>query len=410
MNNELLAVLEYLEQERGIGKERLAEAVEKAILNASRKSIHPASNLEVKLDLKTGDIKAWALLEVVQKNPNNDQISIDKARTKYPSVQIGETIKWEVTPSNFGRIAAQAAKQTISQQLRRAEKAIVKEEFQDKIGEIVSGTVRRFESGSIIVDFGKAEGILGLKDKMPGDTYSQGERVSALLKSVETSGGGPSLILSRTAPEFVMKLFEREVSEIHDGIVEIKKIAREPGSRTKIAVASKDPNIDPIGACVGMKGMRVRNITSELNGEKIDIVQYDEDIRNFALKAFQPAEIKKIDIDENSHTLNITVAPEQLSLAIGKRGQNVRLTTKLLDWRVNIISEEEAQNAFREQIDNAVKTLSETISISTETAGALVKNGYLTIDGLKAADPADIKKIEGITEDDMQKILAIGQN
>lgn len=410
MNNELLAVLEYLEQERGIGKERLAEAVEKAILNASRKSIHPASNLEVKLDLKTGDIKAWALLEVVQKNPNNDQILLDKARTKYPSVQIGETIKWEVTPSNFGRIAAQAAKQTISQQLRRAEKAIVKEEFQDKIGEIVSGTVRRFESGSIIVDFGKAEGILGLKDKMPGDTYSQGERVSALLKSVETSGGGPSLILSRTAPEFVMKLFEREVSEIHDGIVEIKKIAREPGSRTKIAVASKDPNIDPIGACVGMKGMRVRNITSELNGEKIDIVQYDEDIRNFALKAFQPAEIKKIDIDENSHTLNLTVAPEQLSLAIGKRGQNVRLTTKLLDWRVNIISEEEAQNAFREQIDNTIKTLSETISISAETAGALVKNGYLTIDGLKAADPADIKKIEGITEDDLQKILAIGQN
>ncbi len=407
MNKELLAILEYLEQERGIGKEKLAEAVEKAILNASKKSINPATNIEVKLDLKTGDIKAWAILEVVEANPNDDQITLQKAKTKLPSAKIGDSVKWEVTPSNFGRIAAQAAKQTITQQLRKAEKAIVKEEFEDKIGEIVGGTVRRFESGAVIVDFGKAEGILSLHDKMPGDVYSQGERISALLRSVETSGSGPSLILTRTAPEFVAKLFEREVSEIHDGIVQIRKMAREPGSRTKIAVTSKDPNIDPIGACVGMKGMRVKNVTSELNGEKIDIVEFDDDLKSFAMKAFQPAQIKKIDVDEATHSLNITVEPEQLSLAIGKRGQNVRLTTKLLDWKVNIMSEEETKAAFQEQIDTAVKTLSEAMSISPESARLLVSNGYLTVDGLRAAELSDIAKIEGMPEEDIAKIKDI---
>ncbi|HPO90391.1 MAG TPA: transcription termination/antitermination protein NusA, partial [Victivallales bacterium] len=243
-----------------------------------------------------------------------------------------------------------------------------------------------------------------------GDDYVQGERVSALLKAVETSGGGPSLILSRSAPEFVIKLFEREVAEISDGTVQIKRIAREPGSRTKIAVWSKDPNVDPIGACVGMKGMRVKNITSELNGEKIEIVQYDDDIRNFALKAFQPAEIKKIEVNEEEHLLNITVSPEQLSLAIGKRGQNVRLTTKLLEWKVNIISEEEEKQAFQEQIEKATKILSEQINISQEAARLLVSNGFLTLDGIKAADFADISKIEGLSETDLEKIKQLRTN
>ncbi len=407
MNSELLTILEYLEQERGIGKDKLIETVEKAVLNASRKSIHPASNLEVKLDLKSGDIKAWAMLEVVEKNPTDDQITLQKVKTRFPDAEIGETVRWEVTPSNFGRIAAQTARQTIMQQLRKAEKAIVKEEFKDKIGEIVSGTVRRFEAGAIIVDFGKAEGILSLRDKMPGDMYSQGERISALLKSVEVAGSGPSLILSRTAPEFVTKLFEREVSEIHDGIVQIKKIAREAGARSKIAVSSKDPNIDPIGACVGMKGMRVKNVTSELNGEKIDIVEFDEDISSFAMKAFQPAQIKKIDINEAQRTLDITVAPDQLSLAIGKRGQNVRLTTKLLDWKVNIRSEAEDNTAFQEQLEGAIKTLSENINIGAESAKLLVNNGYLTVEGIKAAELSDITKIEGISEEDVAKIKTL---
>jgi N utilization substance protein A len=335
---------------------------------------------------------------------------LQDVKKKYPSAKIGEVIRWEVTPSNFGRIAAQAAKQTIMQQLRKAEKAIVKEEFETQVGEIVGGIVRRFEAGGIVVDFGKAEGILSARDKMPGDIYSQGERISALLKSVEISGAGPSLILTRTSPEFVTKLFERESSEIHDGIVKIRKIAREPGLRSKIAVSSSDPNIDPIGACVGMKGMRVKNVTSELNGEKIDIVEYDDNVSSFAIKAFQPAQIKKIDIDEASHTLNITVAPDQLSLAIGKKGQNVRLTTKLIEWKVNIWSEEESNAAFQVQINDTIKTLSEVINISEKSAKLLVGNGYLTLDGIKAADLSDITKIKEISEEDIEKIKELKKN
>ncbi len=404
MNNELLTILEYLEQERGISREKLVEAIEKAILNASRKSIHPATNLDVKIDLTTGNIKVWALLEVVKENPTDDQILIETAKTRFPKTKNGETVKWEVTPRNFGRIAAQTAKQTILQQLRKAEKAIVQEEFSSKLGEIVSGIVRRFEAGNIIVDFGKAEGILSHRDKMPGDSYAQGDRLCAILKAVEGLGSGPSLILSRSAPEFVLKLFEREVSEVHDGIVTIIKIAREAGLRSKIAVASKDPNIDPIGACVGMKGMRVKNVTGELNGEKIDIVKYDDDLRAFAANALQPATIKSIDIDQVAKSLNIKVAPDQLSLAIGKRGQNVRLTTKLLDWKINIVGEEDHHAAFEEQLDLTIKTLSESTGISAESAKILINNGYLTIEGVKAADIADISKIEGLSEEDIGKI------
>ena len=221
MNSELLATLEYIEQERGISKEQLVDAVEKAILTASRKSIHPASNLAVKLDRHSGEIKAWAKLEVVGTFPNNDQITIEKAKEKYPDAKIGDVIDWEVTPRNFGRIAAQTARQAILQQLRKAEKAIVKEEYDEKVGEIVNGVVKRIEAGAIIVDLQKSEGIIAAKDKVPGEQYMVGERINALLVKVDTLVSGPSLILSRSNPGFVRKLFEREVSEIHDGVVEI---------------------------------------------------------------------------------------------------------------------------------------------------------------------------------------------
>ena len=285
MNNELLATLEYIEQERGISKEQLVDAVEKAILTASRKSIHPASNLAVKLDRQTGEIRAWAQLEVVDTFPNNDQITIEKAKEKYPDVQLGDVVEWEVTPKNFGRIAAQTARQAILQQLRKAEKAIVKEEYDEKVGEIVNGTVKRIEAGAIIVDLQKSEGIIAAKDKVPGEQYMVGERINALLVKVDTLVSGPSLILSRSNPGFVKKMFEREVSEIHDGVVEIAGIAREAGMRTKIAVRSNDPRIDPVGACVGMRGMRVRNITSELGNERVDIIRYEDDIKVYAANA-----------------------------------------------------------------------------------------------------------------------------
>lgn len=406
MNNELLAILEYIEQERGISRDLLVEAVEKALLTASRKSIHPASNLEIKVDKKTGDIQAWAKLEVVDSFPNADQLLIDEAKTRMPNVQLGETVTWEVTPKNFGRIAAQTAKQAIMQQLRKAEKNIVKEEFQDKIGEIVNGIVRRFESGNIIVDLGKAEGVLSARDKIAGEQYMAGDRINAILLKVETIGAGPSLILSRAHPDFVRKLFEREVTEIHDGVVEIKGVAREAGSRSKIAVKSNDPRVDPIGACVGMRGMRVKNITTELGGERVDIVRYDDDVASYATEALQPAKPKKVEVLADKRTLNIHVTEEQSRLAFGKRAQNVRLCSKLLGWNINIITEGQVkEETFEEKKEKAIANLSETLHIDGTLAEKLVNNGFISVEGLKAVELAEISAIPGIQEAEVNSVI-----
>lgn len=406
MNSELLSTLEYIEQERGISRDVLIEAIEKALMSASRKSIHPANEMEVKIDRTTGEIKAWAQLEVVESRPTADQILLSKAKERFHDVKVGSVIKWEVTPRNFGRIAAQTAKQTIMQQLRKAEKAIVREEFEDRIGQIVTGIVRRFDSGNIIVDMQKAEGIIPPKEKIVGESYMQGDRINALLLDVESAGSGPSLILSRANPDFIRRLFEREVSEIHDGIVEIKGIAREAGSRTKIAVFSSNPHVDPIGACVGMRGMRVKNITSELGGEKIDIVRYDDDIKVFVVNAMQPATLKSINIDEKNKLINALVSPDQLSLAIGKRGQNVRLTSKLLNWKVNIAEvKEEEKLSFEQKLEQTISSLSEILKIDAGTAEKLVNSGFTTIDGLKAAESSDLLEINGLTEKDVQTIM-----
>lgn len=411
MNSELLATLDYIEQERGISREVLIDAIEKAILSASKKSIHPANDVEVKIDRVSGLIKAWAKLEVVESSPTCDQILIAVAKERYPNAKLGDVIKWEVTPKNFGRIAAQYAKNTIMNQLRKAEKEIVLEEFKDRVGQIVSGVVRRFESGNIIVDMQKAEGVLTPKDKIPGESYMQGDRINALLKKIDPSGAGPSLILSRVSDEFIRRLFEREVSEIHDGIVQIKAIAREAGSRTKIAVFSSDSHVDPIGACVGMRGMRVKNITAELGGEKIDIIRYDEDVKVFASNALQPAALKTLEIDEAARTINIKVAPDQLSLAIGKRGQNVRLTSKLIGWKININSDEPVvEVTFEEKLGQTIASLSETLKLDKAIAEKLVNGGFLSVDSLKSVEVSDLSKIQGFSEDDVQKVVEALKN
>ena len=399
MNSELLATLEYIEQERGISKEQLVDAVEKAILTASRKSIHPASNLAVKLDRHSGEIKAWAKLEVVDTFPNNDQITIEKAKEKYPDAKLGDVIDWEVTPKNFGRIAAQTARQAILQQLRKAEKAIVKEEYDEKVGEIVNGVVKRIESGAIIVDLQKSEGIIAAKDKVPGEQYMVGERINALLVKVDTLVSGPSLILSRSNPGFVRKLFEREVSEIHDGVVEIAGIAREAGMRTKIAVRSNDPRIDPVGACVGMRGMRVRNITSELGNERVDIIRYEDDIKTYAANALHPAKLESISVDEDRRMLTIRVNAENSRLAFGKKAQNVRLAQKLIGWNINFVTDDDVrEDSFEEKKTQCISQLSAELAIAPEKAEILVNNGYLTLEGLKTAGIADIAAIRGIDE------------
>ena len=407
MNHELLAILEYIEQERGVSKDQLIDAVEKALLTASRKSIHPANELEVKIDRKSGDIRAWALLEVVAENPNNDQILLETARERMPEAQLGEKIRWEVTPKDFGRIAAQTAKQAILQQIRKAEKEIVRDEFADKVGQIVNGTVRRFDAGSIIVDLQKSEGILGSRDKVPGEQYMPGDRINALLVKLDINVAGPSLILSRTLPQFIRRLLEREVSEIHDGVVEIVAIARDPGVRTKIAVRSNDPRIDPVGACVGMRGMRIKNITNELGGERVDVINYSDDIEEYVANALHPAKAERITADSANKVVTFLVTPENSRLAFGKKAQNVKLAQKLTGWKIDIkaVEEPEAEESFDEKKNRVTKDLSAQLGIPVEDAEILVNNGFLSIDGLKAVQVADLEAIEGLAPETVSTIL-----
>ncbi len=404
MNSELLATLDYIEQERGISKAQLIEAVEKALLTASRKSIHPASDLSVKVNPRTGEIEAWAKLKVVDAFASADEITLAEVQKKLPNVQLGDIVDWEVTPRNFGRIAAQTARQAILQQIRKAEKETVQEEFKDQIGEIVNGNVRRIEAGNVIVDFQKAEGILSSKDKIPSEQYSAGERINALLFKVDIETSGPSLILTRSNAAFLKKLFEREVTEIHDGVVEIVSVARDAGIRSKIAVRSNDPRVDPVGACVGMRGMRVRNITNELNGERIDIIHYSDNLEEYVRNVLHPAKILRMETDEDKKLLTIYVDPENSRLAFGKKAQNVKLAQRLLQWTINLVTEDPSA-AFEEQKAQAVQNLAATLNITDDAAAVLVNNGYLTLEGLRA-DAENLSGISGLSEDDLQTILS----
>ena len=409
MANELLTILEYIEQERGISRASLITALENAILTASRKSIHPANDLSVKIDPRTGQIQAWARLEVVEEEPNCDQLVLERAKDRFPDARIGDIVDWEVTPRNFGRIAAQTARQAIVQQLRRAEKENVQEEFADRVGQIINGVVRRFDGGSIIIDFQKAEGIMYAKEKVHDEQYMPGDRINVLLQKVDINAAGPSLIVSRASSDFVVKLFEREVSEMHDGIVRIVSCVREPGKRTKIAVASSDPRVDPVGACVGVRGTRVRRVTDELDNERIDIVPYDEDIRKYAANALSPAKVQHVEVNEAKHELIVTVSDEQSKIAFGRRAQNVRLSAKLIGWNISLRSGSAPAStpapSIGEQLAAAAGKLAEELGVSEKTAQLLVNNGFVTIDGVKAADPAALAAIDGIDENEITAAL-----
>ncbi len=406
MNSELLTILEYIEQERGINREQLVGALEAAILSASKKSIHPASDITVKVDPKTGDIRAWAKLEVVDGLPNNDQLILARAQERFPDAKVGDILDWEVTPRNFGRIAAQSAKQAIMQQLRKAEKEIVRAEFADRVGHILNGTVRRFEAGSLVITFQKAEGVLGSKDKIPGEQYLPGENIHAVLLRIDTETAGPSLIVSRSHPDFVKALFEREVSEIHDGTVEIMGIAREAGSRSKVAVHSSDERIDPVGACVGVRGTRVKEITKELGLERVDIVPWSENIKQYTANALQPATIQSVEVNDVKHELVVHVTPEQSKLAFGKRAQNVRLSSKLIGWNINIqIDEGPKTESMEDKVMHAVADLADAAEISPATAQVLVANGYLSCADLKAADADELLKLPDVDAGELEEAL-----
>lgn len=400
MNNELLAMLDCIEQERGISKEQVVKALEQAILSAYRKSIRPASDLIVNLNPRTGELKAWAKLKVVGEFPTDDEILLSEAVKRFPGAKLGDIVDWEVPAKEFGRIAAHTARQTIMQMLRKAEKDNVHEEFKDKIGEIVTGTVHHADAAGIFVDVKKSEGIIAGRDRIPGEQFGAGDRISALLVKVDMEGSGPSLILSRTSNNFVRRLFEREVSEIHDGVVEIVGISRAPGSRSKVAVKSNDPRVDPVGACVGMRGLRVRNITNELGGERIDVIPYSSDLKTFIANAMHPAKLIDIELDPATKTVKLHVDQENSRLAFGRKAQNVRLTQRLIQWNISIIIEESEEEEFARRKQEAAEELAAKAGVSAEAAAALVEHGYLTIDGLGNASAEDLAAIEELTDDD----------
>src|SRR2546426_10354438 len=399
MNADFLAVLEFWEREKGISRDVLIAAVNEALLAAAKRAIGPARELRCAIDQKNGDIKAFAKLVVSEKVVSkHDQISVFDARRIKPDAQVGEEVEVEVTPAGFGRIASQYAKQSLMQHIRRAEKNLIFAEFKDRVGDIVSGTVRRFERSDVTIDLGKYEALLPNRERVPTEEYQIGERIRCYVKAVENGPHGPEIILSRGDPQFVIKLFRLEVSEINDGTIEIKGIAREPGFRTKLAVYTRDEKVDPVGACVGLRGQRVKNIVRELNNEKVDIIRWDPNIRNFIGNALAPAKLKAFEIDEANKRVKIIVSEDQLSLAIGKRGQNARLTSKLTGWQVDIEAEVVVTKGFEEKVAEAVESLAAIPGISREQADVLVHHGLTRLEDLLQADLSDLAGIAQLGE------------
>lgn len=397
MNADFLAVLEFWEREKGISKDVLVSAVQEALLSAAKKAVGPARELRCEIDSKNGDIKAFAKLVVSERViSKHDQISVFDARRLKADAVPGEELEVEVTPVGFGRIAAQYAKQSLMQHIRRAEKQMIFTEFKDRVGELISGTVRRFEKSDVHVDLGKYEALLPNRERVPTEEYQVGERIRCYVKAVENGPHGPEIILSRADPQFVIKLFLLEVSEISDGTIEIKGIAREPGFRTKLAVYTRDEKVDPVGACVGLRGQRVKNIVRELNNEKVDIIRWTPNVRDFVTNALSPAKLKAFEIDEARRRVKIIVSEDQLSLAIGKRGQNARLTAKLTGWQVDIEAEQVAIMGFEEKIAQAVKALASIPGIAEEHASALVRHGLTTLEDLLQAEVSDLAEMQEI--------------
>lgn len=395
MNTDLIAALDYYEREKGINRQILVEAISSALLAASKKAVGPARDLRIDIDPKTGNVRALATLIVAERVTNtHDEIPLAKARRIHPDVAPGQEIEWEVTPQNFGRIAAQAARQAINQKIRQVEKDMVYEEFKDRAGEIVSGVVRRFERSDVIVDIGKFEALMPARERVATEEYAIGDRIRAYVVAVENGPRGPEIIISRSHPKFVQRLFEVEVSEIADRTVEIKAIAREAGHRTKVAVASADDKVDPVGACVGMKGARVKNIVRELNNEKVDIIRWSGDIREFVLEALKPAKVRSIEINEQRRSIRVTVDEDQASQAIGRRGQNARLTSRLTGWEINIEKEQHTPVSIETQTANVAHDLASLLKIDEETANKLVTNGLNSLEGIvTGAEASDLSQI-----------------
>ncbi|NLC70498.1 MAG: transcription termination/antitermination protein NusA [Desulfuromonadaceae bacterium] len=350
-------IIDQVVKDKGVNREVLIEALESAVLSAANRKYRNTRDLEAHYNPEIGEVEVFEFVTVVDEVEDSyKQIQLEEAREADPDAQVGDELGMKIDASNFSRIAAQTAKQVIIQKVREAEREGVYKEFKDRVGELVNGIVRRYERGDLIIDLGKAEAILPHRQQVFRESYRQGDRVRAFISEVNLSTKGPQIVLSRTHEGLVAALFASEVPEIAEGIVELKGVSREPGSRSKIAVYSNDRDVDPVGACVGMRGSRVQNVVTELRGEKIDIIPWSSDIAQFACSALAPAEVTRVYVDKGERSLEIIVPDDQLSLAIGKKGQNVRLAAKLVNWRIDIKSESQARAAEEEKAEGAEVT------------------------------------------------------
>jgi transcription termination/antitermination protein NusA len=402
---ELLQIADAVAREKSIDRMIVIRAMEDAIQKAAKQRYGQENDIRCVIDAKSGETRLTRVVTVAEEIENdNQQITVEDAKRRLPEAKIGDEIVEELPPLDFGRVSAQNAKQVIVQKVREAERDRQFSEYKDKVGEIVNGTVKRVEYGNVIVDLGRAEGIIRRDEMIPRENVRFGDRIRSLIYDVRREQRGPQIFLSRAKPEFMMKLFGMEVPEIYDGIVEIKSCARDPGSRAKIAVISRDSSIDPVGACVGMRGQRVQAVVNELQGEKIDIIQWNEDAASFIVNALAPAEVSKVVLDEDTNRIEVVVDERQLSLAIGRRGQNVRLASQLTGWDIDIMTDTEESERRQKEFGERTQTFMEKLNCDEVIAQLLATEGFTSIEEVAYVDLSEIANIEGFSEESAETI------
>jgi transcription termination/antitermination protein NusA len=402
---ELLQIAEAVAREKSIDRSLVLAAMEDAIQKAAKSRYGSENEIRAEIDPKSGEIRLVRLLEVVQDVVQDAiEISVKDARKRNPDADIGDFIAEPLPPLDFGRVAAQNAKQVIVQKVREAERERQFSEYKDRIGDIANGVVKRVEYGNVVVDMGRAEAVVRRDETLPRETYRYGDRIRAYIYDVRREPRGPQIFLSRTRPEFMSKLFAQEVPEIYDSVVEIKSVARDPGSRAKIAVVSKDTSIDPVGACVGMRGSRVQAVVNELQGEKIDIIQWSPDAATFIVNALAPAEVAKVVLDEDAERIEVVVPDDQLSLAIGRRGQNVRLASQLTGWDIDILTEAEESERRQKEFAERSNTFMEALDVDEVIAQLLASEGFASVEEVAFVEPQEIAAIEGFDEQTAEEI------
>src|ERR671926_1867819 len=402
---ELLQIADAVAREKSIDRRIVITAMEDAIAKAARSRYGSETEVHAEIDAKTGELRLARHMLVVEtvENPAN-QISLEDARKRHPAAQLGDTIADTLPPLEYGRIAAQSAKQVIVQKVREAERDRQYQEFKDRIGDIVNGIVKRVEYGSVIVDLGRGEGIIRRDEMLPREVFRNGDRIRAYIYDVRREARGPQIFLSRTHPQFMAKLFAQEVPEIYDGIVEIKAVARDPGSRAKIGVISRDSSIDPVGACVGMRGSRVQAVVGELQGEKIDIIPWSSDPATFVVNGLAPAEVTKVVMDEEQRRIEVVVPDDQLSLAIGRRGQNVRLASQLTGWDIDILTEAEESERRQKEFAERTELFMNALDVDEVVGQLLASEGFRSVEELAYVDAGELASIQGFDEDTAAEI------